>query len=161
MRASRDLSQNDESSLPTSKQHSMPSARESSPMGSCPRRSSTSSLSQSRTSPNARTASRGIPRRHCGTVQPQRSSWKQFGSPPRCGLGAPTIIRPLCDLYPISARQFETDPYRLPPKVVGVFFGGFVSGISSQTIKTVLRATPAMLPNPTAPPKVPTTRLWC
>jgi hypothetical protein len=63
------------------------------------------------------------------------------------------------DLYPISARQFETDPYRLPPKAVGVFFDGFVSGISSQTIKTVLSATPAMLTNPTAPPKVPTTRL--
>jgi hypothetical protein len=43
---------------------------------------------------NARTASRGTPRRRCATVQRQRSSWKQFGSPPRCGLGAPTLIRP-------------------------------------------------------------------
>jgi len=85
---------NDEPSLPTSKQHSMPSARESSPTGPCPQRPSRSSPSQSRTSRNARTASRGIPRRRCATVQRQRSSWKQFGSPPRCGLGAPTLIRP-------------------------------------------------------------------
>ena len=41
-----------------------------------------------------RTASKGIPRRRCATVQRQRSSGKQFGSPPRCGLGAPTLIRP-------------------------------------------------------------------
>jgi MFS family permease len=54
---------------------------------------SRSSPSQSRTSPNARTASRGTPRRRCATVPPQRSSWKQFGLPPRCGLGARTLIR--------------------------------------------------------------------
>ena len=41
-----------------------------------------------------RTASKGIPRRRCATVQRQRSSGKQFGSPPRCGLEVPTLIRP-------------------------------------------------------------------
>ena len=52
-----------------------------------------------------------------------------------------------------NPKLVHTD-HRLKP-----LFDGFVSGINSQTIKTVLSATPAMPTNPIAPPKVPTTRL--
>jgi hypothetical protein len=64
--------------------------------------------------------------------------------------------------YPLA--KSKTGPYRSPPvhhplKPLGFLSDGFVSGINSQTIKTVLSATPAMPTNPIAPPKFPTTRL--
>jgi hypothetical protein len=115
MRASRDLSQNDESSLPTSKQHSMPSARESSPMGSCPRRSSTSSLSQSRTSPNARTASRGNQGGIAARCNPRGAHGSNLGRRRDAGWGRLRSFGrcAICTLYPLANLKLIHTDYRL------------------------------------------------
>ena len=117
--ASREIAQKRQPLLPTSKQHSMPSAR-SPATGRCPRKPSRSSPSQSRTSRNARTASMGIPKRRCVTCNVRGAYGSNLGRRRDAGwrrLRHPALSLVAMDEAAIAPRA--ADGRRLRPPTEG------------------------------------------